>query len=91
MNDVSMLMVRVDDLGRVTIPARIRRMLGIKCKECVYISTDGLSVKIVKQDKNELANHIKYIEENANDSENITINEYKILCEIMSKLKGEDE
>lgn len=87
--DVSILTVKVDELGRVTLPARIRRMLGIECKEEVYISTNGREVKIFKQDKNELANYIRYIEETASDSEDITINEYRQLCEIMSKLKGE--
>ncbi len=89
-NEVSMLRVKVDLLGRVTIPVKVRRMLNIDCEDYVYMSTDGASVKIFKKDKKELENHIKYIEETASDSEDITINEYRQLCEIMNKLKNEE-
>lgn len=90
-NDVSMITVKVDALGRITVPVKVRRMLGIECEEYVYMSTNGRELKIFKLDKNELANHIKYIMETASDSEDITITEYRQLCEIMSKLRGEVE
>lgn len=89
MNDVSMITVKVDALGRITVPVKVRRMLGIECEEYVYMSTNGRELKIFKLDKNELANHINYVMETASDSEDITINEYRQLCEIMSKLRGE--
>lgn len=88
-NDVSMITVKVDALGRITVPVKVRRMLGIECEEYVYMSTNGRELKIFKLDKNELANHINYVMETASDSEDITINEYRQLCEIMSKLRGE--
>lgn len=90
-NDVSMITVKVDALGRITVPVKVRRMLGIECEEYVYMSTNGRELKIFKLDKNELANHINYVMETASDSEDITINEYRQLCEIMSKLRGEVE
>lgn len=88
-NDISMLKVRVDALGRVTIPVKVRRMLNIEFEDYVYMSTDGTTIKIFKKDKNELTNRIKYIEEVAGDSEDITVSEYRQLCEIMNKLKIE--
>lgn len=90
-NDVSMITVKVDALGRIPVPVKVRRMLGIECEEYVYMSTNGRELKIFKLDKNELANHINYVMETASDSEDITINEYRQLCEIMSKLRGEVE
>jgi bifunctional DNA-binding transcriptional regulator/antitoxin component of YhaV-PrlF toxin-antitoxin module len=89
-DDVSMLRVKVDALGRVTIPVKVRRMLGIEFEDYVYMSTDGMSIKIFKRDKKELESRIKYIENIASDSEDITINEYRQLCEIMNKLKLEE-
>ena len=90
MSDVSMLKVKMDALGRVTLPVKLRRMLGMEVLDYVYMTTDGVSIKIFKRDKKELQAHIRYIEETASDSEDITINEYRQLCEIMNKLKNEE-
>ena len=77
-------------LGRVTLPVKLRRMLGMEVLDYVYMTTDGASIKIFKRDKKELLAHIKYIEETASDSENISISEYRQLCEIMNKLNLEE-
>ena len=90
MSDVSMLKVKMDALGRVTLPVKLRRMLGMEVLDYVYMTTDGASIKIFKRDKKELLAHIKYIEETASDSENISISEYRQLCEIMNKLNLEE-
>ena len=89
-NDVSMLRVKVDALGRVTLPVKVRKMLGIDYEDFVYMTSDGVSLKIFKRDNKELQAHIKYIEEVASDSEDITISEYRLLCDIMNKLNLEE-
>lgn len=88
MSNICLISVKVDSAGRVTIPATTRRILDIKLGEYVCMSSDGECIKIFKHDKEELRRHIKYIEGIANDSENITITEYKQLCEIMNKLEA---
>lgn len=90
MSDVSMLKVKMDALGRVTLPVKLRRMLGMEVLDYVYMTTDGASIKIFKRDKKELQAHINYIAEVASDSEDISISEYRVLCDIMNKLNLEE-
>lgn len=49
-NNVPMVEVRMDDLGRVWIPAQIRRILGIDYGDVVNVTSDGESIKILKKE-----------------------------------------
>lgn len=55
--------LKVDELGRITIPIEIRRMLGIKPREFINVEYDNESVVIPIQRENvnrELDTVIKY-------------------------------
>lgn len=80
--------MNVDGLGRVTIPARVRRILGIDIHSKVVINFDNEKLEIRKKDANLINNSINNILNVTNNSEELTVSEYKQLEEILSKLEG---
>jgi AbrB family looped-hinge helix DNA binding protein len=80
--------VRIDDLGRVVIPAVIRRKLNIEPLDKLDVSLDGYTINIVKTDTSYIENYINDIKYVASDSYNLTTKEYRLLCEILNKLQA---
>lgn len=78
--------VKVDNLGRVTIPIEIRRKLGIGELEFVEAACDGECVKFYKKDNTELDKIIRGILLEAKENKKVKDEDYKILERILGKL-----
>ena len=81
--------LKVDVLGRVTIPKHVRKMLGIDGKDRVEVMYDNTQLIIPKVDVLEIGNSMDKIMNIADNSGAITYNEFVKLNEIFDKLRGE--
>lgn len=90
MNKVLKSSVRVDNIGRIYLSVKMREPLGIECGEYVDVKTNGNVIVISNPNTVDLRTHIKVIQEAASDSGNITISEYRQLCELMNKLNSKN-
>ena len=79
--------VKVDALGRVTIPIEIRRLLGINTLEHVNVLCNGKSLTIFKNETN-LDRKIRELLGAVEGTNKITNVEHDTLCEILDKLRS---
>lgn len=79
--------VKVDSLGRVTIPIEIRRHLGIKPLEKINVVCDGERV-IVFKNETELDKQIRELMVGLEGTSKLSNKEYDTLCEILEKLRS---
>lgn len=80
--------MKVDDVGRVTIPIEIRRQLGIEPFDYVEATCDGMSVIYQKEDATELDVKICSLLMAAKDNYKLTNTDYDVLKEILGKLRS---
>ena len=82
--------LKVDALGRVTIPKDIRRMLGIDGKNRVVVEHDMTKLIIHKADVlNDVDESMDEVLRMAGNSHSISNKEFDELNEIFDKLKDE--
>ena len=81
--------LKVDVLGRVTIPKHVRKMLGIDERHLIDVMYDETQLIIPKVDVLEIGNSMDKIMNIADNSSAITYNEFVKLNEIFDKLRGE--
>lgn len=65
------MLKRIDDLGRIVIPAPFREELGIKLNEYVDMSKENGSIIIKKMDKMLSKDAIEYFYNNFQKSKNV--------------------
>ena len=80
--------MKVDNLGRVTIPVDIRRRLDIDEFDFLEVSCDGECVRFQKEDSTELDKKIKGVLVAAKESYKLTGTDYEVLKEILGKLRS---
>lgn len=83
------LKLKVDDLGRVTIPKPVRKMLRIKERNEIYVMYDNTKLIIPKVNDLDISESIGDVIRAASDSGAITNKEFSELNKIMDKLKSE--
>ena len=83
------LKLKVDDLGRVTIPKPVRKMLRIKERNEIYVMYDNTKLIIPKVNDLDISESIGDVIRVASDSSAITNKEFSELNKIMDKLKSE--
>jgi AbrB family looped-hinge helix DNA binding protein len=81
--------LKVDDLGRVTIPKPVRKMLRIKERNEIYVMYDNTKLIIPKVNDLDISESIGDVIRVASDSGAITNKEFSELNKIMDKLKSE--
>lgn len=81
--------LKVDDLGRVTIPKPVRKMLRIKERNEIYVMYDNTKLIIPKVNDLDISESIGDVIRVASDSSAITNKEFSELNKIMDKLKSE--
>ena len=81
--------LKVDDLGRVTIPKPVRKMLRIKERNEIYVMYDNTKLIIPKVNDLDISESIGDVIRAASDSSAITNKEFSELNKIMDKLKSE--
>ena len=79
--------MKVDALGRVTIPSRVRRVLNIERNETVIMNYDMEKLEVRKKDTKLIDNCIHNILSVADNSEDLTITAYRQLQDILAKLQ----
>lgn len=79
--------LKVDQLGRITIPIGVRRNLGIIEGKRVDVRYDNEKLEVLKASSIDINGSIEDIERAAKENKGVTANEYKKLKEILNKLK----
>lgn len=79
--------LKVDQLGRITIPIGVRRNLGIIEGKRVDVRYDNEKLEVLKASSKDINGSIEDIERAAKENKGVTANEYKQLKEILNKLK----
>ena len=79
--------LRVDQLGRITIPINVRRNLGIQEGKKVAVRYDNEKLEILKAGSMDIKESIEDIERAASNNKKITDDELIQLNEILNKLK----
>ena len=78
---------KLDSVGRLTIPVRVRKVLDIERNGTVILNFDNEKLEVRKKDYCSLSNSVNNILNAADDSEDLTISEYRQLQEILAKLQ----
>ena len=79
--------LRVDQLGRITIPINVRRDLGIEEGKRVNVRYDNKKLEILRAGNMDIIESIEDIERAARDNNGVTDREFIQLQEILKKLK----
>ena len=82
--------VKVDDLGRVTLPIDMRRMLDIKAhdKLKIFFDEENGTITLIKREKSEAVKKINEVKELVDDSRRLDEGERDALHELLDKLGG---
>lgn len=82
--------VKVDDLGRVTLPIDMRRILDIKIHDKLLLSFDeeNGAITLIKRQKSEAIKKINEVKELVDDSRRLDEGERDALHELLDKLGG---
>ena len=86
----SYLIAHMDELGRVTIPVQLRKMLGMQPRGNVRLYFDNESITLTAIKPTEVNRKIHEFKEMMDGNRNLTTLEYDKLCELLDKLNRED-
>ena len=88
----SYVRVKVDDLGRVTLPIDMRRILNINPhdKLRLYFDEEARAITLIKRDVTDVEKKISEVREIAGDSRILNVVEYEQLCGLLDKLGGNE-
>lgn len=82
--------VKVDDVGRVTLPMDMRRMLNIKMHDKLLLTFDEETgvITLIKREKSEAVKKINEVKELVDDSRRLSEGEREVLHDLLEKLGG---
>lgn len=82
--------VKVDDLGRVTLPIDLRRMLDIRVHDKLLLTfnEETGTIELIKREKCEAAKKINEVKELIDDGRRLSGIERETLLELLDKLGG---
>ena len=82
--------VKVDDLGRVTLPIDLRRMLDIRVHDKLLLTfnEETGTIELIKREKSEAVKKINEVKELIDDSRRLSEGEREVLHDLLEKLGG---
>jgi bifunctional DNA-binding transcriptional regulator/antitoxin component of YhaV-PrlF toxin-antitoxin module len=82
--------VKVDDLGRVTLPIDLRRMLDIRVHDKLLLTfnEETGAIELIKREKCEAVKKINEVKELIDDGRRLSGIERETLLELLDKLGG---
>ena len=82
--------VKVDDLGRVTLPIDLRRMLDIRVHDKLLLTfnEETGTIELIKREKSEAVKKINEVKELIDDGRRLSEGEREVLHDLLEKLGG---